>query len=76
MTRPDARNDLGAIACPALVIVGAEDTLTPPAASRDLHQRIPGAELAVIAGAGHLSSLEQPERFNATLAAFLARIEA
>jgi 3-oxoadipate enol-lactonase len=35
--------------------------------------RIPGAELVEIPGAGHLSNLEQPERFNAALSAFLER---
>jgi pimeloyl-ACP methyl ester carboxylesterase len=75
MTRPDARPQLDAIACPALVIVGSEDTLTPPSASHDLRQRIPGSVMTVIEGAGHLSNLEQPERFNAALAGFLARVE-
>ncbi len=75
MTRPDSRPGLSAVACPVLVMVGAEDTLTPPAVSHDLCEHIAGAELAVIEGAGHMSNLEQPARFNAALAAFLARIE-
>ncbi|MGH8698898.1 MAG: alpha/beta fold hydrolase, partial [Burkholderiales bacterium] len=33
--------------------------------------RIPGARLAVIRGAGHVSNLDQPERFNAAVLAFL-----
>ncbi len=43
----------------------------PPAASEELHRAIAGSELVRIARAGHLSSLEQPESFNAALAAFL-----
>lgn len=71
MARPDSTPLLSAIHCPTLVVVGEEDTLTPPAVSLDLHARIAGAELAVIPGAGHMSNLEQPALFNQALAAFL-----
>ena len=50
----------------------AEPTI--PHASRDVgdvHQGIGGSQLAVIPGAGHLSSLEQPDAFNDHLAHFL-----
>ena len=53
--------------------VGDEDVVTPPASSRDLAARIPGAELVSIPGAGHLANLDQPERFNQALSAFLDR---
>ena len=71
MTRPDSTPLLGSIHCPALIIVGSEDAVTPPALSENLHARIPGSELAVIDRAGHLSSLERPDAFNAVLANFL-----
>ena len=71
MTRPDATPLLASIHCPTLILVGEEDTLTPVAMSRDLQRGIAGSELAVIRRAGHLSSLEQPEAFNAELARFL-----
>jgi pimeloyl-ACP methyl ester carboxylesterase len=71
MTRPDSTPLLGSIHCPTLIMVGEEDTLTPPAMSRDLQRGIAGSELAVIRKAGHLSSLEQPTAFNAELARFL-----
>ena len=71
MARPDSTPLLSGIHCPTLVVVGEEDTLTPPAVSVDLHARIAGAELAVISRAGHLSNLEQPALFNQALAAFL-----
>ena len=73
MTRPDCRPQLSAISCPTLVLVGAEDVLTPPSVSREMARQIPGAELAEIAAAGHLSSLEQPEQFCAVLESFLER---
>jgi len=71
MTRSDSTPLLSSIHCPTLVVVGDEDTLTPPALSRDLHQAIACSELVTLPGAGHLSSLEQPEAFNAALVRFL-----
>jgi 3-oxoadipate enol-lactonase len=56
-----------------LVITSEHDALYPPTLARAMAARIPGAELVEIPGAGHVSSLEQPERFNAALAAFLGR---
>jgi YbgC/YbaW family acyl-CoA thioester hydrolase len=58
--RPDSRPLLPAIAVPTLVVVGADDELTPPAAARVLVDAIPGARYAEIPGAGHLAPLEQP----------------
>jgi 3-oxoadipate enol-lactonase len=72
MTRPDSTPLLSSIHCPTLVVVGEEDTVTPRPLSEKMQQAIAGAELAVIPGAGHLSSLEQPLLFNQTLARFLA----
>jgi 3-oxoadipate enol-lactonase len=72
MTRPDSTPLLQTLHIPALVIVGAEDTLTPPSAAQELHSSIPGSELVEIPGAGHLSNLEQPELFQAALARFLS----
>ena len=59
------------IAVPVMVVVGDEDTLTPPATSRELARRIPGARIEVIEAAGHLSNIEQPEAFNRVVLAFL-----
>jgi pimeloyl-ACP methyl ester carboxylesterase len=73
--RTDTTESLHAIEVPALILVGEEDTLTPPAQAREMAARIPGAELEVIPGAGHLSNLENPQAFNAALAAFLSGLE-
>jgi 3-oxoadipate enol-lactonase len=62
---------LSSIRCPTLIVVGEEDTLTPPQISRDMHNAIPGSELVVVPAAGHLTSLERPEAFNQAVAAFL-----
>ena len=61
ITRPDSRADLGAIACPTLVLVGEGDELTPPALAHEMQAGIPGARLAVIADSGHLAPIEEPQ---------------
>jgi pimeloyl-ACP methyl ester carboxylesterase len=70
-TRPDARPGLAAIACPTLVVVGADDALTPPADAEKLRDGIAGASLVVVPGAGHMSNLEQPAAFAQALWSFL-----
>jgi 3-oxoadipate enol-lactonase len=72
MTRPDSAPLLPSIHVPTLIVVGDEDTLTPPPMSEEMHRGIGGSELVTIPGAGHLSSLEQPAAFNAALARFLS----
>ena len=73
--RPDSLPLLPQITCPTLVIVGDEDHTTPPADARLIAQGIPGARFAVIAGAGHLSNLEQPEQFNKLVGEFAAELK-
>lgn len=72
MNRPDSTGDLASIRCPTLILVGAEDALTPISDAEALQRQIAGAVLEIISDAGHLSSVEQPQRFNAALAKFLA----
>jgi pimeloyl-ACP methyl ester carboxylesterase len=74
--RPDARDILARFGGPVLVVVGADDVLTPPAKARAMADLVPGAELVEIPGAGHLSNLEQPAAFNAALVRFLDRTSA
>ena len=71
MTRPDSTPTLSAIHCPTLIVVGAEDAITPPSLSEDMQRGIAGAELVVVPGAGHMSNMEQPAAFNEALALFL-----
>ncbi len=59
------------IKCPALILVGEHDSLTPPADSEAMAQAIPNSTLVRIPDAGHLSNLEQPEKFNVALSSFL-----
>jgi pimeloyl-ACP methyl ester carboxylesterase len=69
--RPDSFETLGTIACPTLVVVGAEDTLTPPAESEKMAKAVKGAKLVKIPGAGHLANLENPDAFNRAVAEFV-----
>jgi 3-oxoadipate enol-lactonase len=68
----DFSKDLGRITAPTLVIAGAADAGTPPAMSEAIARGIPGARLAVISGAAHLSAVEKPAEFNALVQDFLA----
>jgi 3-oxoadipate enol-lactonase len=69
--REDFRGELGRLSVPTLVLCGSEDRATPPERSREIVSRVPGAELVLIDGAGHLSAIEQPERVNAALVPFI-----
>jgi len=71
--RIDSRPRLGEIACPTLVLVGDGDRLTPLEISREIHEHIPGSELVVIEGCGHLSPLEAPDAVTKVLRDFLNR---
>jgi 3-oxoadipate enol-lactonase len=66
----DCREQLKKIRTPTLVIAGAHDSATPAADGRFLAQLIPGARYAEL-NAAHLSNIEDQDRFNAELAAFL-----
>lgn len=69
--RPDSRLLLARIGVPTLVLVGEEDTLTPPDSARVIASAVPGARLTVIPRSGHLSNLEAAETFNRELMTFL-----
>lgn len=71
----DARDRLGAITAPTLVCHGDIDAVCPPAANRALAELIPGAEITVLEGEGHLPLIESPERFGSVLTGFWTRVE-
>ena len=64
---------LGDITAPTLVVVGELDEETPIPYAEALAAGIPGAELRVVAGAGHLTPAEAPAEFNALVREFLTR---
>jgi pimeloyl-ACP methyl ester carboxylesterase len=69
--RPDSRQDLAAIRCPTLVLVGDSDVLTPPDCAAEIAAGIDGARLVTVADCGHLSPLERPEPVTRALVAWL-----
>jgi pimeloyl-ACP methyl ester carboxylesterase len=69
----DLRPVLGRIRTPTLLLYGDADRRAPPPVARDLHARVPAAELTMLEGAGHLVHVEAPERFRAAVHRFLAR---
>lgn len=70
--RPDATAILPTIACPTLIVCGAEDEWSTPEQHREMAAAIPGARLEIVAGAGHFVSVEQPEAFSLLLREFMA----
>jgi 3-oxoadipate enol-lactonase len=70
--RDDLSVELARIHAPTLVITGEFDQARTPAESRHMVQGIPGARLAVVPGAAHLSALEQPEKCTELILEFLA----
>ena len=68
----DLRSKLGAIAAPALVMVGRYDWVCPPRASRAIVRGIPNARLIELGDAGHFVFSEEPEEFQDAVGSFLA----
>lgn len=69
--RPDSTPDLATMDVPVLVMVGEDDTLSPPDVAEEMCAALPAGRLARVPRAGHLSSLEDPEAFTAELRSFL-----
>jgi pimeloyl-ACP methyl ester carboxylesterase len=57
----DVRDRLGGLAMPVHVVVGGRDVLTPPRAARKIVDRVPGAQLTVLPGCGHMVMLERAQ---------------
>jgi len=72
--RADSTSTLREVRVPTLVVCGAEDVLTPLSESEALVRGIAGSKLEVIPAAGHLSSMENPDQFNAVLRRFLTAL--
>jgi len=70
LARADTRDLLPTIRVPTLLIWGDADARSPMAVAHQLRDAIPGARLAVIPGAGHVSNLEDPARFDAQVRDF------
>lgn len=76
MARTDSRPLLPAVDCPVLVACGEADALTPPEHAQEIAALVPRSRLQIVAGAGHMLTLEQPARVNALLLDWLAALSA
>lgn len=68
----DGRAKLAAIRTPTLVVHGRLDRVFPVAMAEELAKGIPAAQLVLFEDSGHSPNLEEPERFNEVVGAFLA----
>ena len=65
------RDGLGGITTPTLFISGAQDGAATPAYMKPMQEAVPGATYALLDPAGHISNVENPDRFNQALGDFL-----
>jgi 3-oxoadipate enol-lactonase len=75
MARPDSTPTLATIDVPTLIVVGDEDTLTPPKEAESMRERIRGSRVEVIAQAGHICNLERPAAFTHIVSEFVEGVE-
>jgi len=68
----DARDRLAGIAVPTLILAGDKDAFTPLPLSRALASAIPGAQLQIMTGCGHVMFYERPKDFNSRVIDFLS----
>ncbi len=72
MTKADLTTRLPSLGCPILVLFGEGDRVTPAASAERILLSVPQARLKRIAGAAHLSNVEQPDDFNTAVREFFA----
>jgi pimeloyl-ACP methyl ester carboxylesterase len=69
--RFDIMDRVGNIRAPILVVCGSDDLLTPPKYAHFLAEKITGARVEIIDGAGHMVMIEKPHEFNSRVRDFL-----
>lgn len=74
--RPDYTSELPSIAVPTLVIVGEQDQITPPKVAQQMASQIRHSKVVTIHGAGHLSTMEQPDQVNRAMREFMSKLPA
>lgn len=74
-SKVDLRDSIGKIDKPTLVLAGADDKGTTVADAELIVSKIKGSKLEVIPDAGHYSTREQPERFNAVVEQFVGALK-
>ncbi len=71
MARVDSRPLLPQVRCPVLVLCGEADQLTTPNHAREMAALLPQAQLHLVPGAGHMLTMEEPDRVSALLLTWL-----
>jgi len=69
--RPDMVEPMRRVQAPVLLVVGAEDAITPPECLERAQGVFPDARLLVVPRCGHMTPLEAPATFNAAVLDFL-----
>ncbi|MES2154909.1 MAG: alpha/beta fold hydrolase [bacterium] len=72
--RPDMRGKLSGMGLPVFVAVGEDDVITPPDAGSRMAHAFAMSSYELIPGAGHVSPLEQPEKFHKVLLEWLGAV--
>ncbi len=67
----DAATYASQVSAPTLLVWGALDTVVPPALGYELQQRIPGARMKILRGAGHVPMFDQPRQLSRVILEFL-----
>lgn len=75
LARADSTSTLSTIDVPTLVLVGAEDTLTPPTEAQAMHETIRGSRLEILDQSGHICNLEQPAAFSHLVGEFVEGVK-
>jgi pimeloyl-ACP methyl ester carboxylesterase len=70
--RPDSRGVLRLVDCPTLILVGDQDSVTPPECSLEIHEAVSGSRYVVIPDCGHCAPLEYPAVVNQLLDEWLS----
>lgn len=73
MPHYDLKDQLRSVGCPTLITVGRDDWITPVACSETIHELIPNSELVVFEKSGHSPQVEEAERFQSVVRAFLSK---
>ena len=73
--RRDQTDLLPELTLPVLIVVGAEDRITPPSVALNMQSHMPHAMVVQLVGAGHLTPLEQPKAVNGAIETFLATVK-
>ncbi|EOZ99759.1 Beta-ketoadipate enol-lactone hydrolase [Indibacter alkaliphilus LW1] len=71
--RKGVEEEIRNIKCPTMVVVGDEDIATKPEKAKFIQMSIPNAELHMLPGAGHSSSIEKPEEINRLISDWMQR---